>query len=304
MDPLRALALLKQRLLERYRQEYPHFRGSLVDFRQKDIANFQQLLEEQEQDRVSEKWFYTHLKVETNEKLPRIDTLNLLSRFAGFPSWEAFCYAHEQQNSGKQHKWMAAVMIAVLLGILVITAAFRWWPNAEENITLCFYDALRKTPITELSVTVNMQVNNETMWQGTTPVGESCLTFSAVEKGASYICTARYYHPETVAITGTIAANSKDVYLQADDYALMIHYFSNSKVTDWKSRREQLAQVFSDEAIIYQLDPEGLRGMDILNKSDFINRMTIPSKSLRGVEVLSTTYLDGKIIELRFTIKE
>ena len=84
----------------------------------------------------------------------------------------------------------------------------------------------------------------------------------------------------------------------------MIHYFSNSKVQDWKKRREQLAQVFSDEAVIYQLDPEGLRGMDILNKTDLINRMTIPSKSLRGVEVLETVYQDGKIIELRFTIKE
>ena len=44
--------------------------------------------------------------------------------------------------------------------------------------------------------------------------------------------------------------------------------------------------------------------MDILNKTEFINRMTIPINTLQGVEVLQTTYLDGKIIELRFTVKE
>ena len=134
--------------------------------------------------------------------------------------------------------------------------------------------------------------------------GEVCTTLPNVSENAQILCTARYYHSDTILIDKDDLPIKQDVYLRTDDYALMIHYFSNSKVQDWKKRREQLAQVFSDEAVIYQLDPEGLRGMDILNKTDFINRMTIPSKSLRGVEVLETVYQDGKIIELRFTIKE
>ena len=301
MDSLRALALLKERLLERYRQEYPHFRGTLADFRQEDIANFQQALEEHEQDRVSEKWFYTHLKVTNNEKLPRIDTLNLLSRFVGFSSWEAFCYAQEQQNQSKRRTW---IMVAALLGMLLLTAAFRWWPSSENSITLCFYDALQRTPITDTPVDVSIQAKSTGVVQDTSPLGEACTTFSNVQETVTLICNARYYHPDTITIDHRQLPYQQDVFLRADDYALMIQYFSNSKVKDWKRKREQLALVFSDDAVIYQLDPEGLRGMDILNKSDFINRMTIPSKSLRGVEVLETTYRDGKIIELRFTIKE
>lgn len=301
MDPLRALALLKEHLLERYREEHPHFRGRLLDFRQEDIANFQHMLEEQEQDRVSEKWFYTHLKVEDNKKLPRIDTLNLLSRFVGFTSWEAFCFAQEQQHG---YKWRTWIMAATLLVLLLLTAAFRWWSSPDNSITLCFYDALRRMPITDVPVNMSIQYSSLTAFQGTKAPEEFCTTFPNVDRKATIICHAPYYRSDTLVIEHDQLPFEQDIYLRADDYALMIHYFSNSKVTDWKRRREQLAQVFSDEAVIYQLDPEGLRGMDILNKTDFINRMTIPSKSLRGVEVLETTYLDGKIIELRFTIKE
>ena len=299
-DGLRAFIELKALLLKRYRAAYPHFQGELADFRQADIANFQDLLEEHAQGLVSEKWFYTHLKVSDNEKLPRIDTLNLLARFVGFPSWEAFLYTREQQTSHKRRGWIVA---AALIAILLTSAAFRWWPSTENSVTLCFYDALRRTPITDVEVGVSISYASLKAMQAVKP-GEVCITFPNVSQNAQILCSARYYHSDTILIDKDDLPIKQDVYLRTDDYALMIHYFSNSKVQDWKKRREQLAQVFSDEAVIYQLDPEGLRGMDILNKTDFINRMTIPSKSLRGVEVLETVYQDGKIIELRFTIKE
>ena len=84
----------------------------------------------------------------------------------------------------------------------------------------------------------------------------------------------------------------------------MIHYFSNSKLTDWKRRKAQLEIVFSEDAMIYQIDPDGQLGMDILNKSEFINKLTIPINSLRNIEVLQTKYKAGKIVELRFHVKE
>src|SRR5690606_11735587 len=38
----------------------------------------------------SEKWIYTHLKPEANEKLPRKDMLDIFSRFSGYSDWDDF----------------------------------------------------------------------------------------------------------------------------------------------------------------------------------------------------------------------
>lgn len=301
-EGLRAFAQLKTEVLDRYRQAYPHFQGTLADFRQADILNFQNMLEQQLHDRVSEKWFYTHLKVAHNEKLPRIDTLDLLARFVGYASWEAFRFAQEQRPKSARNTWIWGLG---LIGLLLVLAAFSWWPRSQNVVTLCFYDALRQQAITEVPVSVNLWMNGEMIQQRQTETGQSCIVLNSVDQDISeLIFTAPYYFPDTLAMASLGRTDKRDVYLQADDYALMIHYFSNSKVEDWKKRREQLEQIFADDAIIYQVDPAGRYGMDILNKTEFINRMTIPINTLKGVEVLQTTYLDGKIIELRFTVKE
>ena len=40
--------------------------------------------------------------------------------------------------------------------------------------------------------------------------------------------------------------------------------------------------------------------MEIYNKNEFINKLTIPSGSLKDIEVIDTQYTDGKITYLRF----
>jgi len=299
-DGLRAFAALKALILEQYCQAYPHFQGKLTDFRQTDIANLQDLLEQRLQDRISEKWFYTHLKVPQNEKLPRIDMLDLLARFVGFESGEAFRFRYEKQRGNSRRKW---TLLASLATLLLVSAAFTYWPKpTQETFELCFYDVLRQEAIDRVAVQVSVESGGRLVQQANTKTGEHCLQLQGIEANAKLICSAPYYHPDTIAVAEINSAEIIDIHLQVDDYALMIHYFSTSKIEDWKRRREQLRGIFAEDAIIYQVDPEGLYGMDILNKSEFINRMTIPSKSLRGVEVLQTSYRDGKIVELRFTV--
>lgn len=301
-EGLRAFAQLKAQVLNRYRQAYPHFQGTLADFRQADILNFQTMLEQQLQDRVSEKWFYTHLKISHNEKLPRIDTLDLLARFVGHASWEAFCFAQARAPWNNRRAWSVGLS---LLGLLLLLGAFSWWPKPENELTLCFVDALRQQAITEVPVSVGVWVDGKMVDQHQVEDGQSCVEINIKNHDVSaLISTAPYYFPDTILAESLLRTDKREVYLQADDYALMIHYFSNSKVADWKKRRQQLQQIFAEEAVIYQVDPAGRYGMDILNKTEFINRMTIPINTLRAVEVLQSTYLDGQIIELRFTVKE
>ena len=93
--------------------------------------------------------------------------------------------------------------------------------------------------------------------------------------------------------------------LKPDDYALMIHYFSTLKVDDWEKRRERLNTMIGDDAVIYNVySQKDQRGMAVYNKEEFIDKLTMPSGSLRNIHVLDSKFKDGKIILLKFQVKE
>ena len=78
MNELECFYHLKKELLRGYQETYPEWKRPIQDFKGKEIANFQELLEEKVNSQISEKWFYTHLKPTRNEKLPRMDMLDLI----------------------------------------------------------------------------------------------------------------------------------------------------------------------------------------------------------------------------------
>ena len=51
-----------------------------------EIIYLQDDLSDKVNGRISEKWFYTHIKSDSG-KLPRIDMLNILSEYAGYQNW-------------------------------------------------------------------------------------------------------------------------------------------------------------------------------------------------------------------------
>jgi hypothetical protein len=81
------------------------------------------------------------------------------------------------------------------------------------------------------------------------------------------------------------------VSLHANDYALMIHYFSSMNVGDWQNRRTHLDKIIDDRAMIYQVyNQKRAIGMELYNKWEFIDKLTIPSGSLKQIEILDTKF--------------
>jgi hypothetical protein len=80
----------------------------------------------------------------------------------------------------------------------------------------------------------------------------------------------------------------------------MIHYFSNSKVNDWKKRREQLEDIIADSAYICQVFNHDMMGMELYNKDEFIDMLTIPASGLKNIEILEMLYRNEKITAIRF----
>ena len=121
------------------------------------------------------------------------------------------------------------------------------------------------------------------------------------------VVNAPYYKTDTIERIIRKFERDEVIILRPDDYAMMIHYFSTMKVDDWEKRRSTLNDMINDGAMIYQVfrGKEGIgMGMALYNKQEFIDKLTMPSGSLRNIEILGTQLMEGKIMMLRFRINE
>ncbi len=92
--------------------------------------------------------------------------------------------------------------------------------------------------------------------------------------------------------------------LRVNEYALMLRYFSEMNVEDWKKRRAKLNEIFDDDALIYQvIDNRRATGMELYSKLEFIDKLTMPSQSLKNIEILDTKYVGNQIMVLQFRIR-
>ena len=68
---------LKRLIVIRFRERKPECPNKLSDWTGKTIADFQEDLQERVNGRISERWFYDHLKSDQEDRMPRVDILNL-----------------------------------------------------------------------------------------------------------------------------------------------------------------------------------------------------------------------------------
>ena len=278
---------LKQKLLItveaklEIRKDFKEWSGS-------DIQRFQVDLEQNCQSTVSEKWVYLHFKKE-NEKMPRIDVLNLLSRYCGYRSWDDFKHQNklEPEPSLKQKSW-SSIWLIVIIGVLVL--GWFWWFTRINQVHIVFVDAYTHEKIEPASLSVSYGKNKEKAKKAMVE-----LTVSAAD--TLYVDGA-YYKPLKKFIDES-SNDTLQIELWPDDYALMLNYFSRAKPDDWEKRRQQLNEAIHDEAKIFQSHPKH-KGIEMLNKQEFIDRLVLPVNSLKNLEIQHIQYEENKIYRLRF----
>ena len=310
---------LKKAVGDAFRQEQPASLQPIESWRGQDIVDFQESLARKLNGRISEKWFYTHIKNTQNERLPRIDMLNLLSEYAGYRNWKDFVYQEQQEARGEaiKEKHIPPVLtrkktwqigktqillgLAILLGSLSFAFIFIQQISSEKgNYELCFVDA-------DSGDAIQSGEKIEVTWlkENESPIvlncdENGCLKLSHEGGKIKLAIHAPYYHNDTLVRILPNGEVGEKIQLKTDDYALMIHFFSTANLKDWKKRRKQLEEMFSDEVKIFQIY-QGM-GVEMLNKEEFIDKLTFPLESLQKIEVLETVYdKKNKIIALRFT---
>ena len=134
---------------------------------------------------------------------------------------------------------------------------------------------------------------------------QGCVKIISQQELLTLVVKARYYQTDTVIRRVSQPKSSELVKLKKDDYALLIHLISKpgKTVKEKLQRRKQLDQMIDEEAQIFQVDESGL-GVELYNKEDFIDKLSLPIRSLKALEVIETKYQNNRIILLRFIQKD
>ena len=291
-EKLQLFLTLKNEISAKMSRDFSMSSSDITDWKGEDIVIFQEALLDQVKGQISSKWFYTHMK-STGKSLPRIDVLNMLSQFVGYQNWSDFTTKQtiEETLSTKPKKSLLGFLLIPIFGIILIP-----FINQTDSVyTVSIIDFDTNQP-------PENKIEFEHLIEGETPkrvftdsLGQLKLPTS--EKLNQLVIKSPYYKQDT--LRRRFSREGGEIFkIKTDDYSLMVHYFSKSKVKDWKRRRRMLSNIFHDEAVIHEVY-KGTFGIEQYNKTEFINKLTLPLSSLKTLEVLSTERQDGKIIKMR-----
>lgn len=298
--------LLKQNIVKRMQLSYPGINPSISDWKGQEITNFQEELLIKVNAHISEKWFYNHIKSES-KSLPRIDILNLLSKYAGYANWDDFVYKNSTSDvNGKtvsnSNRYFIFVPLLVVLVMAILFIIFKLFSSREYHFR--FYDAYTKEAISGGPIEIKVLSEDESPINYFSDTNGNFI-LKTDESEIEMLVSAPYYKSDTIIRVLKKFETNQNISLYADDYALIIHYFSVMNVDDWQKRRSYLDKIIDDGAMVYQvLNNLNSPGIELYNKKEFIDKLTMPTGILKHVEILDTKFKDDKIMVLRFRVNE
>lgn len=302
--------LLLKKVADKLQENYPEVDGSMKNWKGDEIALFREDLQEKVHGTVSEKWFYTHIKND-QEKLPRVDTLNLFSNYIGINSWNAFAHQYSDRKKDSERTDQEDVVTApqsgsrkvpyllislLAIGVVTIVLYFNFYSKKETHYNICFVDKHTHLPVADSFLEIQIIHGDETPMF--IPLESSC--FSGAGNEVDFIVKGRFYKPLHVKRKINHDSYEESIFLEPDDYSMVLHLFANSQVDDWKERRKQLSEMLHDNLKAYEISKDGFT-IDVLTKDEFINKMTLPTKVLKKVDIVYTEYDGEKMSIIKFT---
>ena len=290
---------LKKDVLLTYQKQYPYFEGNWKTFSSQDIQNLIDLIAVQVKQTVSEKWIYTHLKVETNDKLPRKDMLDILSQLVGYSGWDEYVFKWKQEvvpNAVQPKRNYNVVFSLGFIGLFLIGFfSYRYW-NREEVQTIEVKNAFTEEQINSEEVKAVMIENNVE-----TPIEivDSKIQI-ATKDSAKIVLKSPYYKDKTIVVG---KENSNTISLQPDHYAMMLKGFMKSDIKDWETRKEQLQKILADDLEVLVMLKNDL-GIEYFNKQEFSEKLIVPSVALKRMKVIDIQSNDKDEIKFIRIIQE
>ncbi len=287
-------------------ESYPGINPSISDWKGQEITDLQEELLIKVNAHVSEKWFYNHIKSES-KSLPRIDVLNLLSKYVGYANWDDFVFKNSKKATPeipvtKANRIFIYVPILLIVVMAILFFVFKLFSTREYSFS--FYDAHTRETITGSQIEIKILSEDESPMNYLSDASGG-FVLKTDESVVKMVISAPYYKSDTITRILKNFESGQKISLHANDYALIIHYFSVMNVDDWQKRRNYLGKIIDDGAIIYQvLNDTNAPGMEMYNKGEFIDKLTMPTGSLKYIEILDTKFKDDKIMVVRFRVNK
>lgn len=282
MTDLELFYQLKEKVLERYKESNPYFNGNWKNFSSQDILQLIDEIQIQTKSTVSEKWIYTHLKPETNVKLPRKDMLDILSSYANEKSWDAFKFNAINtletlpQSNKQKSKWKLSYLLYSVLFLLFI--GILYFKIKKPNQT----SIVLKNSFTNDSVSkqeIKAYIIEDSIEKPVDLEKEEITN----EKPIKVLIKSPFYQSKKIVLEPNLAVNT--IELKPNDYAMVLKAFLKSDIKDWQIRKQQLKKILSDNLEVIVMLPNNL-GAEYLNKEEFAQKLIIPSPSLKKMSII------------------
>ncbi|WP_438965487.1 hypothetical protein [Flavobacterium sp.] len=286
MNPTDLFQNLKKEVLLVYKERYPYFTGTWKSFSAQDIQNLIELIENTVKQSVSEKWIYTHLKPETNHKLPRKDMLDILSQLVGFSGWDEYVFKHKKEivlpiNKSKNKKNKTLLWSVSLVGILLISSVI---------IYLEFYKNSNSHSIEVKDSFSNSKINNDdfkaVIIKDSTEIPVEIIDSKLqinTKDSTKVVIKSPFYEDQVIVVRNE--KRHQDIVLKPDDFAMMLKAFMKSDIKDWQTRKKQLNKILADDLEVIVMLKNDL-GAEYFNKQEFSEKLIIPSQSLQKMKII------------------
>lgn len=286
MTELEKFQELKQKVLLKYQEQYPFFQGNWKTFSSQDIQNLIGLIEVQCKQTISEKWIYTHLKPETNSKIPRKDMLNILSQFVGYSGWDEFTFEDKVlvSKSSKKLKVSKKLKLIFVIAIAVVIAIIYFYKTKlPETKTIQLNNEFTNENVKSDEIKV-VQVNDSV--SKPLEVKEGKVQVLNDNTKSKLVIKSPFYKTKTIQLNSDETTSKQDkIDLKPDDYAMILKAFMLSDIKDWKTRKEQLNKILSDDLEVMVMLKDNL-GAEYFNKTEFAQKLIIPTASLRKMKII------------------
>lgn len=214
------------------------------------------------------------------------------------PNFDSDKEKKETKSKGWIWLWTSVASVGALVFILVGT--MKLLANAPVKYRFCFVDADDRQAISNNLLKIQWLKKDESPLVLSCD-SAGCIEVEASEEIVSLVVGGLYYKTDTIVRQLNPEIGTETIELKKDDYALMLHYFSKTKIKDWKKRREQLSLMIAPDARIVQVYDANNLGMELYNKEEFIDKLTMPIGSLGKIEILETHYSpNGLMQDIRF----
>ncbi|WP_250253683.1 hypothetical protein [Chryseobacterium sp. Marseille-Q3244] len=209
-----------------------------------------------------------------------------------------------KKNFLKKNAWalITSVLIAItgLLGFKDVLFS--------KTYTYCFIDKDRGVSVINTLDIMVIKENESPLMYKIKP-GE-CFSYSTKDKILKMKISAAFYEPLDVNRNLENAPEEEKIELKPDDYKMAAYYFSRKDITGnseeqvalIKQKRNQLENLISNNAVIYQVYDNNTYGIERLDKQKYITLVTTPTTSLKNLNVIEMKKDNGKIVSIKFKI--